>query len=122
MTWPQVAFVALLVLALTAAWYKYSISTGTVPKALELYLWVIPILSIGVLKVIHVRTGLKGFVSIAVMHLAIVAWALRTVYPAAGGVSSARVGGVLLIFGAVFVWIGAHTRSEERRVGKECRL
>ena len=46
MTWPQVAAEALIVFALTAAWFKYSISTRTVPKALELYLWVIPILSI----------------------------------------------------------------------------
>ncbi len=113
MTWPQVAFVALLLSALAAGWYKYSISTGTVAKGLELYLWVIPILSIGVLKVIHGRTGLKGLVPIVVTHLAIVAWAMRTVYPAPGGVSIARVGGVLLIFGAAIVWIGAHTFALE---------
>lgn len=42
MTWPQVAFSVLLVSALIAGWYKYSISTGLVPKVLELYLWVTP--------------------------------------------------------------------------------
>jgi hypothetical protein len=36
MTWQEVAFAALVVLALTAAWYRYSISTGTVAKVLEL--------------------------------------------------------------------------------------
>ena len=107
MTWPQVAFAALLVLALIAGWYKYSISTGTVPKVLELYLWLTPILSIAVLVTIHDRAGLKGLGPVSVIHLGILAWALRTVYPAAGGVLSARLGGFLLILGAAFVWLGA---------------
>ena len=107
MTLPEVAFGALLVLALTASWYKYSISTGTVAKVLELYLWLTPILSFLVLAPIHDRAGLKGLVPIAVLHLAMVAWALRTVYPASHGSVSARLGGVLLIFGAAFVWPGA---------------
>jgi hypothetical protein len=107
MTLPEVALAALIVLALTAGWYKYSISKGAVAKALELYLWVTPILNFTALRLIGDRAGLKGLVPIAVIHLAIVAWALRTVHPAATGVSSARVGGVLLIFGAVFVWLGA---------------
>ncbi len=107
MMWQEVAFAALVVLALAAGWYRYSISTGAIPKVLELYLWLTPILTFTVLRLLHDRAGLQGLVPIAVIHLAIVAWALRTVYPASHGSLSARVGGVLLIFGAVFVWLGA---------------
>lgn len=109
MTWPEVALASVVVVALTAGWYKYSIATRTVPKVLDLYLWLTPILTFTALRLLHDRAGLQGLVPIAVVHLAIVAWALRTVYPAAGGVLSARVGGVLLVVGAAVVWLGAVT-------------
>jgi hypothetical protein len=106
-TWPQIAFAVLVILVLGAAWHRYSISRGFVPKLLELYLWLTPILSLAVLGTVHNRIGLKGLVPLAAVHLAIVAWALWTVHSAAEDSSGIRLSGVLLIFGAVFVWLGA---------------
>lgn len=107
MTWPEVAFAALLVLALIAGWYKYSISKGTVPKALELYLWVTPILNFTAFRLIQERAGLTGLVPVAIVHLAVIAWALRAVYLGTPGHFNARLAGFLLIFGAAAVWLGA---------------
>ncbi len=109
MTWPEVAYAALLVLALIAGWYKYSISKGTVAKALELYLWVTPILTFTALRLLHDRAGLEGLVPIAVVHLAIVAWALWTVYPSTRRGVTPWLDGVLLVVGAAVVWLGALT-------------
>ncbi len=108
MTWPEVASAALF-LALTAGWYKYSISKGTVPKALELYLWVTPILNFTALRLIQHRAGLRGLVPVAIVHLALIAWALWAVYVRTPGHFHARLAGFLLIFGAAVVWLGAIT-------------
>ncbi len=109
MSWPEDAFAALLLLALIAGWYKYSISKGTVPKALELYLWVTPILNFTALRLIQDRAGLRGLVPVAIVHLAVIAWALRAVYLGTPGHFNARLAGFLLIFGAAAVWLGAIT-------------
>ncbi len=107
MTWPQVAFSSLLTSALIAGWYKYSISSKPWPKALELYLWVTPILSFTAFRLISERAGLRGLVPVAIVHLAVIAWALRAVYLGTPGHFNARLAGFLLIFGAAAVWLGA---------------
>ncbi|MGH9863607.1 MAG: hypothetical protein ACRD35_09315 [Candidatus Acidiferrales bacterium] len=109
MTWPEVALAALVVLALTAAWHRYSISTGFVAKVLELYLWLTPILTFTALRLLHDRAGLQGLVPLAVVHLAIVAWALWTVYSSTRGSVTPWLDGVLLVVGAAVVWLGAIT-------------
>jgi len=107
MTWTQVAFVALLVSALAAGWYKYSISSKPWPKALELYLWITPILNFTAFRLVGDRAGLRGLVPVAIVHLAVIAWALRAVYVRTPGHFHARLAGCLLIFGAAVVWLGA---------------
>ncbi|MBI2957122.1 MAG: hypothetical protein HYY26_07415 [Acidobacteria bacterium] len=109
MTWLEVAFAALVVLALAAGWYKYSISTGAVPKVLEFYLWLTPILTFTALRLLHARAGLQGLVPIAVVHLAIVAWALWIVHPSTCRGVTPWLDGVLLVVGAAVVWLGAIT-------------
>jgi hypothetical protein len=107
MTWPQVAFSSLLTSALIVGWYQYSISSKPLPKALELYLWLTPIFSLAGFALIHDRAGLRGLVPIAIVHLAIIGWALRIVYPGTSGEFHARLAAILLIFGAAAVWLGA---------------
>lgn len=109
MTWPEVALAGLVVLALTGTWYRYSISKGAVPKALELYLWLTPILTFTALRLRHDRAGLRGLVPAAIVHLTLIAWALRAVYVRTPGHFHARLAGFLLIFGAAVVWLGAIT-------------
>ncbi|MGH9510460.1 MAG: hypothetical protein ACRD2M_11020, partial [Terriglobales bacterium] len=75
MTWPQIAFALLLDSALTPAWYRYSNSSGPVPKALELYLWITPIFNLAGLGLIHNAVGLKALVPAGIVHLAILGWA-----------------------------------------------
>lgn len=109
MTWPQIALSSLLTSALIAGWYKYSISSKPWAKALELYLWVTPILTFTAFLLIQERAGLRGLVPVAIVHLAVVAWALRAVYFGTPGHFHARLAGFLLIFGAATVWLGAIT-------------
>jgi len=107
MTWPQVAFSSLLASVLIAGWHRYAISSKPLPKALELYLWVAPILNFTAYGLIHDRAGLRGLVPLAIVHLAVIAWALRAVYLGTPGHFNARLAGFLLIFGAAAVWLGA---------------
>ncbi len=107
MTWPQVALSFLIASALIAGWYKYSISSKPWPKALELYLWVVPILNFTAFRLISDRAGLGGLVAVTIVHVAVIAWALRAVYLGTPGDFNARLAGFLLIFGAAAVWLGA---------------
>ncbi len=108
--WPQIAIAvaALLALALIAAWYQYSISSGLRSKALELYLWV-PIFGLAGLGLIRYAAGVEALAPAAIAHLLVVVWALRTVYREVPEESPARLPGFLLILGAVVVWVGAVT-------------
>lgn len=107
MTWLQIALSSLITSALVAGWYKYSISSKPWPKALELYLWITPILNFTAFGLIQDREGLRGLVPMAIVHLAVIAWALRVVYLGTPGHFNARLAGFLLILGAAAVWLGA---------------
>jgi hypothetical protein len=106
-TWPQIAFAALVILILAASWHRYAISRGTLPRLLELYLWLTPILGLAVLGLAYNRSGFAGLVPLAVVHFAVISWALRAVYGPALHASRMWLSGALLIFGAVLVWLGA---------------
>ncbi len=107
MTWQQLLFSLLLAAGLIVGWYKYSICSKVLPKTLELYLWLAPLLSLAGFAGVHGRAGLKGLIPAAIVHLAVIGWALRTVYGGTPAQFSARLAGVLLILGAAAVWLGA---------------
>ncbi len=109
MTWPQFIFSLLILSALIAGWYKYSISSKPWRKLLELYVWITPIVTFTAFARVHDRAGLRGLVPVAIVHLALIAWALRAVYVRTPGHFHARLAGFLLIFGAAVVWLGAIT-------------
>ncbi|MGH9660396.1 MAG: hypothetical protein ACRD96_17735 [Bryobacteraceae bacterium] len=101
MTWRQAALTALLASGLLAAWYRYSIEKNRLRRLAELYLWLGPILPLGVLSQVHHAAGLHAFVPAAVVHLGLIGLALFGV--------TARLAGGLLIVGSTVVWLGAAT-------------
>ena len=117
--WWQIALLALLMVALAAGWYRYSIASGTLHRLGELYLWIAPVFGLALLGPIHERAGLGILLAgVAAIHLAVIAaalWALGGM--AAFRVSPGPLASALLILGSVIFWMGVVTWPGRRLEG-----
>lgn len=111
MSWLEVAFVTFLTATILATWARHSLEKRLWLRVAELYLWLVPAVSIAWLAALHDARGLRVTAVVGFVHLLVIAvsvWSL-----AAARVDVARRAACwascLLIVGSGVVWLGAVT-------------